>query len=759
MKEIMGKSQNPCTDSSVDSTEQRDSDRFYEHTKHIEVTVSLETEEGMDPLRKSSDFSIHRDDDRKPDNCLESDHSESKGALPIQCTEDNLQTRDDTKISRSESESCQHSQHSHVAVFADDIDLPHDTFEVQPSENNVPYSKVPRLKCVTNTENFVDKEELRLKYTAEESKNRKMSMPDQVDSEQQSPLDIKAYLKPLFQTQQLPFVYMLHSISSQVSSPNRSEKSNDASSPGQYLTELSRLATYIGYPSELKIFAITLARDGFVFHGREKSIECCFCHFKISLSELGRPDADPVKMHNDRSPRCPLKRGEGCGNVPVPKMDGNDTVSDDPSPGTSSKMNTQSDLTVADGSLGSHEERQENSSYHVGDAFLQPSPVIHHQPSLTTDSVPQGQAQTSPAPKNTDNGVQQSGLQEVTPLPNASSARSTDTAVLQGATAPVNGITHNSGNKSNTNGPSKSAPSSEQNGASASATSLPKNSKSKKAKAAKKAEAAARKSSASSGASATSTSTPAQPSSDSGNGNASSDKKDQSKEKKKLTYADLGIFAEKPKRQDMASLQKRIASFEGKWKPSFAKTPQVLADCGMYYAGYADCARCFFCGGGLKNWEAPDEPWIEHARWFPKCAYLHLCKGAQFVEIVQRKNRKNETIIMKDVEEEIMKKTGITDASAVSLPVTKGPRASETRKSQSLGSRNSKHAPGLQELEEEHEELTTQMVCKICMDERSSVVFLPCGHMVACTDCAVVLKNCPLCRADIRGTVKAHMDF
>ncbi|KAL8606046.1 hypothetical protein ACOMHN_040044 [Nucella lapillus] len=64
----------------------------------------------------------------------------------------------------------------------------------------------------------------------------------------------------------------------------------------------------------------------------------------------------------------------------------------------------------------------------------------------------------------------------------------------------------------------------------------------------------------------------------------------------------------------------------------------------------------------------------------------------------------------------------------------------------------------LRKLEKENEDLNSDLACKICMDERSTVVFLPCGHMVACTDCAVVLKTCPLCRADIRGTVKAQME-
>jgi len=37
----------------------------------------------------------------------------------------------------------------------------------------------------------------------------------------------------------------------------------------------------------------------------------------------------------------------------------------------------------------------------------------------------------------------------------------------------------------------------------------------------------------------------------------------------------------------------------------------------------------------LKEWEPDDDPWIEHARWFPKCVFIRQCKGDQFVSDVQ----------------------------------------------------------------------------------------------------------------------------
>ena len=55
------------------------------------------------------------------------------------------------------------------------------------------------------------------------------------------------------------------------------------------------------------------------------------------------------------------------------------------------------------------------------------------------------------------------------------------------------------------------------------------------------------------------------------------------------------------------------------------------------YVGISDNVKCFFCDGGLRNWEPNDDPWTEHARWFPRCGYIRLCKGDEFIKEVQQK--------------------------------------------------------------------------------------------------------------------------
>ncbi|OWF44363.1 inhibitor of apoptosis protein-like isoform X2 [Mizuhopecten yessoensis] len=95
--------------------------------------------------------------------------------------------------------------------------------------------------------------------------------------------------------------------------------------------------------------------------------------------------------------------------------------------------------------------------------------------------------------------------------------------------------------------------------------------------------------------------------------------------------APLGVNFDKPKYPAYAVLPVRMSSYSG-W--SAPQTPNLMAEAGFVYAGYADYTRCFFCGGGLRNWEEGDDPWIEHARWFPKCAYLRQNKGLEFIQLV-----------------------------------------------------------------------------------------------------------------------------
>jgi len=48
--------------------------------------------------------------------------------------------------------------------------------------------------------------------------------------------------------------------------------------------------------------------------------------------------------------------------------------------------------------------------------------------------------------------------------------------------------------------------------------------------------------------------------------------------------------------------------------------------------------------------------------------------------------------------------------------------------------------------------------CSICLNNRKSVLFLPCKHLVTCRNCGNLqtVVNCPLCRADIKDKIEAY---
>ncbi|XP_067674754.1 uncharacterized protein [Haliotis asinina] len=59
--------------------------------------------------------------------------------------------------------------------------------------------------------------------------------------------------------------------------------------------------------------------------------------------------------------------------------------------------------------------------------------------------------------------------------------------------------------------------------------------------------------------------------------------------------------------------------------------------------------------------------------------------------------------------------------------------------------------------EEETQQLKESSVCKICLEDPANIVFLPCGHLVACAMCAPALERCPVCRKHNRGSVRVYL--
>ncbi|XP_055959270.1 E3 ubiquitin-protein ligase XIAP [Patella vulgata] len=102
------------------------------------------------------------------------------------------------------------------------------------------------------------------------------------------------------------------------------------------------------------------------------------------------------------------------------------------------------------------------------------------------------------------------------------------------------------------------------------------------------------------------------------------------------TAEDLGIITQTASQPDKAILATRVATFANWPRRSPLPSKEQIAEAGFYYLDREDAVKCFFCGGVLKSWRDEDIPWKEHAKWFPKCAYLLRIKGQEFVDTIHQ---------------------------------------------------------------------------------------------------------------------------
>lgn len=85
-------------------------------------------------------------------------------------------------------------------------------------------------------------------------------------------------------------------------------------------------------------------------------------------------------------------------------------------------------------------------------------------------------------------------------------------------------------------------------------------------------------------------------------------------------------------------LPKRTASFAN-WTAENSPSADDLVRAGFFYAGMSTIVTCFYCNGSLQNWGPNDNPMIEHARWFPHCAYAKQLCGDELYRKIQESKR------------------------------------------------------------------------------------------------------------------------
>uniref|UniRef100_A0A8C2Z2S9 Baculoviral IAP repeat containing 2 n=1 Tax=Cyclopterus lumpus TaxID=8103 RepID=A0A8C2Z2S9_CYCLU len=352
----------------------------------------------------------------------------------------------------------------------------------------------------------------------------------------------------------------------------------------------------------------------------------------------------------------------------------------------------------------------------------------------------------------------------------------------------------------------------------------------------------------------------------------------------------------------MQQSDERLLTFVN-WPSRIPVRPDQLAKAGFYYVGRNDDVKCFCCDGGLRCWESGDDPWVEHAKWFPRCEYLLQEKGQEFVHQIQARfprlfeqlltngdsssrefvdppvvhlgpgeERSEDAVMMntpviksalemgferslvkqtvqskiltsgenyrtvqelvldllsaedqkREEEREMLAEAMASDgftfvkrhqaaliqrlksvepvlehlreqnvlsieeysglkaqtsaqqqtARLIELVLTKGNAAAEVfrnwiqkndvhllRDLMAQSNEADKSISFLQTLpmEEQLRRLQEERTCKVCMDKEVNIVFIPCGHLVVCKECAPSLRKCPICRGLVKGTVRTFL--
>ena len=142
---------------------------------------------------------------------------------------------------------------------------------------------------------------------------------------------------------------------------------------------------------------------------------------------------------------------------------------------------------------------------------------------------------------------------------------------------------------------------------------------------------------------------------------------------------------------------------------------------------------------------------VEHARWSPKCAFVQLVKGKSFVKSARQSHPipnefGGEHSESSSDEESEQNEANKKEDEPVPMEIPKPPNGLLV-----------KAESDPTELLRENTRLREERLCRICYDREANIVFLPCGHLATCGNCASAFRDCPVCRAPIQHAVKTFM--
>ncbi|XP_029672636.1 E3 ubiquitin-protein ligase XIAP-like isoform X2 [Formica exsecta] len=221
-----------------------------------------------------------------------------------------------------------------------------------------------------------------------------------------------------------------------------------------------------------------------------------------------------------------------------------------------------------------------------------------------------------------------------------------------------------------------------------------------------------------------------------------------------------GLTATRPKHPEYASYDARLCTFET-WPKAMSQTKEELAAAGFFYTGNGDQTLCYHCGGGLRDWEPEDDPWEQHAKWFDYCSYLLMVKGRDYVSKFVGRTYAKPDIVKPSANIEQDQTSGKAydecTASGSSQNSTSSEDANKESTTFSTESSEVSEEQSIVKASCDKPVDKDARMCKICYSRELRMVFMPCGHLLACAECAKNMKICGVCRKPVKVTVQAYI--
>ncbi|KAL3883191.1 hypothetical protein ACJMK2_029509 [Sinanodonta woodiana] len=259
---------------------------------------------------------------------------------------------------------------------------------------------------------------------------------------------------------------------------------------------------------------------------------------------------------------------------------------------------------------------------------------------------------------------------------------------------------------------------------------------------------------------------------------------------------------------EYANFNDRLKTFS-RWPSDIMQTPPQVAEAGFFYTGEQDTVRCFACDGGLKNWDPDDDPWIEHARWFPECAYVRHIKGEEFINLVRmmteesdeefdytvhagasggaENNNTNANLVFDEISvpsvletesaqsvlsmgyskrnvalaiNDIFKKGKDTFSGQEIADILLEKDMREENVCSNVSTDYSHSVDSIATTEQvirENKHLKELLQCIECKTGERNILFLPCTHHVVCESCSRDLHVCTYCYRKINEKIRTYM--